>query len=471
VRFAAARSGVLSLSIITVLTGPPAVQAAPTQSVPAARPGMSHGPFARAAALRDSLTAPAVDSLIALALAQSPDLAALRARVTGARAAAAATGGLMKLEIGVMYERTQIPFPIAADSDGSHDSHGGETTAHTTMKMFGPDVALELPFPGGGRARRRARDGQVLSFSAELESARRELRREIRTTYADIYEIDRELAAHRLVRQMLSAIEESRRARVATGGGTSAALAASLAVARLDERCDDLEIERAARDAALRTLIGDSSLPELPTVRALPELPVPPAPWESAVIAGSADLALLRARLRTADLDIKAAGAMLSPTLMLGGAWTQGDEESSNRSVRVGVGLPGLAGLDARPPVEVARGEALAMRAELAAAEVRTRSEAQRLERAWAWNEAQRRRYEESIRPLALATFEGARSALLDGRGELGEVLDSLSMWIEAEAGAARREAERFRLAAMLDALIHPVVPVNAGDNSNGGSR
>lgn len=470
-RIHAARSGALSLLVVTVLAAPPAVQAAPTEPPVTGGSGMRHGSFELAIARRDSFTAPPIDSLISMALAQSPDLDAIEARVAGARAAADATGGLMKLEVGLMYERTEIPFPIAADSDGSHDSHGGETISHTTMMMVGPDVELELPFPGGGRARREARDGQVRSYSAELESSRRQLRREIRTLWADIYEIDRELAAHRLVREMLTAIEESRRARVSSGGSASNALAASLAVVRLDEQCDDLEVTRASRDAALHTLIGNSSMAELPTLRALPELPMAPAPWESTMVAGSAELALLRARSRAADLEIKAAGAMLSPTLMIGGSWTQGDQESSNQSLRVGVTLPGLAGLDARPPVELARGEALALRAELAAAEVQVRSDAGRLERAWAWNEAQRRRYEASIRPLSLAVFEAARAALLDGRGELGEVLDSLMMWIDAEAGSARREAERFRLAATLEALTISMAPVPVGADSNGGSR
>ena len=464
-RLHVARSGVLSLIIVTVLAAPPALQAAPTEPSTTGGSGMRHGSFSRAVALRDSLTAPPVDSLISMALVQSPDLAAIEARVTGARKAADATGGLTKLEVGLMYERSKIAFPTT-------DVHGDESgTAHTTMTMLGPDVDIELPFPGGGRARREARDGQVRSYSAELESARRELRREIRTTYADIYEIDRELGAHRLVREMLSAIEESRRARVGAGGSTSDALAASLAVVRLDERCDDLEITRASRDAALRTLIGNSTLPELPTVRVLPVLPMAPAPWESTVVAGSADLALLRARSRQADLETKAAGSMLSPMLMVGGTWLVGDQESSNQSLRVGVSLPGLAGLDARPPLEAARGEALALRSELSATLVRVRGEAQRLERAWAWNESQRRRYEESIRPLSRAVFEAARSAMLEERGELGEVLDSLIMWIDAEAGGARREAERFRLAASLDALMNSMAPADAGAESNGGPR
>jgi len=206
-------------------------------------------------------------------------------------------------------------------------------------------------------------------------------------------------------------------------------------------------------------------------VRTLPPLPVAPAPWESTVVAGSADLALLHARSRQADLEVKAAGAMLSPILMIGGSWLIGDQESSNQVLRVGVSLPGLAGLDARPPVEAARGEALVLRSQLSATEIRVRGEAQRLERAWAWNESQRRRYEESIRPLSRAVFEGARSAMLDGRGELGEVLDSLMMWIDAEAGGARREAERFRLAASLDALMNSMAPMNTGADSNGGLR
>lgn len=484
-RSIAARSGVSSLVILAILSGPPtgrvAVAAEPggASSTPAgsaaardsvlsppAGTNMRHGPLTAAVGRRDSLTAPPVDSLVARALAGSPDLAALEARAEGARRAAGATGGLLKLDIGVMYERQHIPFPVAAGGE-----HGNTGIDHTTMNMVGPDVELAIPFPGGGRGRREARDGDATLWQAELDAARRSLERDIRERYAEIFAIDRELASHRTVREMLTAIEESRRARVAAGASAKEALQASLAIARLDERCDDLEIERARADAALRTLVADRALDEMPTIRSLPDLSIPATPWDSTVVAGSTELNRLRARVRAAEFEVNAVGAMRTPVLTLAGGWRWGADEASGGNVRLGVDLPGLAGLETGGSDEAARAEVLARQAELEQAEVRVRSDAVGLEREWMWNELQRRRYADTIRPLANATFESARASLLDGKGELGDVLESLMLWVDAETGIARREADRFRLAATIDALVRPATPPPDAPPSNGGSR
>ena len=173
--FHIARTGVLAVVLSMGLAAPPCrpAHAAPEPSTAPASPpagSMRHGAYDRALALRDSLPAPDVDSLIAQALAGSPDLKAIEARQAGARRAAERSGGLMGLNIGAMYERAHIPFPVSTDGGGGH---GGEAIDHTTMNMFGPDIELELPFPGGGRARRSALEGEADLFDAELESGRR----------------------------------------------------------------------------------------------------------------------------------------------------------------------------------------------------------------------------------------------------------------------------------------------------------
>lgn len=396
---------------------------------------------------RDTMTPPSVDALIARALAGSPDLRVLEARSQGLRAAAKATGGLKSVMIGVDAQLEDFPK---------------WTVGKTEMSMIGPEVQVGIPFPGTGRAGRRAAEGMAAATDADLRFARRELVRDIRETYAAIYALDRELYAHRTVREMLVTLVDVARSRVAAGASTMSAFEAALAVARLDETCDDLEIERADLQERLRRLLGDPSFPEMPTLRTLPDVAAPDSGWAARALDASALVDAARAQVRAADLEAAAARAQLKPSFLVGAGWGfRGQQEGHPYHPGVarfmlGVELPFLAGLDEKPMARRAEGEARAVRAEQAAVEAEVAAMARRLEHAWSLNEIQYRRYVDLISPLARSAFESARAELLSADGAFGNVVNTLMMWIDAEAGRARREATRYTLWAAHEALTRP---------------
>jgi outer membrane protein TolC len=399
---------------------------------------------------RDTMTPPPVDSLIARALAGSPDLRVLESRRHGLEAAARATGGLKSLMIGVDAQLVDFPEWTVGQED---------------MSMIGPEIEVGIPFPGTGRAARRAAEGMAAATDAALEAARRELARDIRETYAAIYAIDRELYAHRTVREMLVTLVDVARSRVAAGASSMPAFEAALAVARLDETCDDLEIERSDLQERLRRLLGDPTFPEMPTLRSLPDVAAPDSGWAARALEASAEVAEARADVRAADLEAASARAQLRPSFLVGAGWgfrgrkdAQHPDHPDVARFRVGIELPFLAGLDEKPMVHRAEGEARAARADQAVVEAEVAAMARRLEQAWSLNETQYRRYVDLISPLARSAFESARADLLAADGAFGEVLRTLTMWIDAEAGRAKREAARYTLWAAHEALTRPAL-------------
>jgi hypothetical protein len=73
----------------------------------------------------------------------------------------------------------------------------------------------------------------------------------------------------------------------------------------------------------------------------------------------------------------------------------------------------------------------------------------------------------DSFIPETRLAFESARSAYLGHRGDFSTVIEDLNLWLEARAGLARREADRYAAWAALDALLNPAPdapPVARGD-------
>jgi outer membrane protein TolC len=63
------------------------------------------------------------------------------------------------------------------------------------------------------------------------------------------------------------------------------------------------------------------------------------------------------------------------------------------------------------------------------------------------------RRYHDGVLPQSAAVLDAARSAYLAGRGGFAELLEAFTIWLQARAGLARREGDRFAAWAGLEHL------------------
>lgn len=389
--------------------------------------------------------APPVDELVDEALRSNPSIQAQAHHVAGVRAAAEATGGPSSVMVGVGLQDIAFPRWTVGDEE---------------MSMIGPEVSVSLPWPGTGGARRRAAESEADGMAADLETIRRRVVRDVRTRYGRVYAIDRRAASLREAIDLTAGLEQALRGRMEVGqAGAEDVFRASLTRNRLEEELDDLTVERAAEVAELNRLLDRPAGSDLGPVEALPPVAFPPAPWDSLATAGSAEIGARQAGITMAQRGLRAAQLDLKPMFQLGAGYGWRGRHADAVNLRIGVELPALGGLEEKPEERHARERLHAAHDDLRDAEAGARSEAARLQVAVERNEAQARRHRTETLPAARTAFESSRAAYESGRGGFGPVVDMLAMWLESEAGLARREAERFELWADLQNLIAPAPP------------
>ena len=87
--------------------------------------------------------------------------------------------------------------------------------------------------------------------------------------------------------------------------------------------------------------------------------------------------------------------------------------------------------------------------------------------------EEQARRYRDGVLPQSAAVLDAARAAYLGGRGGFAELLEAFTTWLQARAGLARREGDRFAAWAGLEHLAgghlaHGDAPGDAPEGAQG---
>ena len=384
--------------------------------------------------------APPLDELVARALQRAPSLAELKARVQEAREMVRPAGALPDPMVEVMLQ--DVGFP--------RWTVGGED-----MSMIGPQITQGIPFPGKRSARRRAAQADVTVKVNELEQLRREVARDIRSLYARLYALDQEQQAlssgHELLAMLAATVRERYSAGVAE---QEAAVKAQLAVSRLAERLDDLTAERKGLVASVNRLLAQPGDAPLGRVTTVPEPLVPPLPWDAAALENSAEVAARRAEVHASEQRLRLARLAPRPDLLAGaGVGFRGGKDPAV-TLRLGMDLPLWYAQNQGPAIRAAEQDLEATRQALRDAEAIARAEAARLEARWRNAESQVARYAQAIVPQSSLALDAARSSYLAGRGDFSTVVEDFNQWLEARAGLAGREAERFSTWAELQTLI-----------------
>ena len=231
--------------------------------------------------------APALDSLVAIALTTNPAIHAAEARVRAARAAVGPAGARPdpRLMAGL------VNFPIFDPGFGDF----------MTMKMVG--VSQVVPFPGKLRLRTGAARHEVAAAEAELEATRLATIRQVKDAYYGLVRADRLLEIVKRHQRLLVGVMQAAEASYRVGrSGQEDVLGAQVEATRLGENAAEL---REARRAALARLNATLDRPS--------ESPVPaPAIPVSLMRAAVADSAS-RIRFVSPTLGARAAGSPVPP--------------------------------------------------------------------------------------------------------------------------------------------------------------
>ncbi len=379
----------------------------------------------------------AADSLVALALARSPRLAALAEYIAVAREEAPAEGAL--------------PDPMVGFSARGED-YPGAGIGEDPMAMAAFEVSQTLPWPGKRGRRQAAAAAKVAVAEAELVAARRRLAAEVRAAYAEQAVIDAQRATLREAIALVELLVPAVTARYANGlAGQSDVVGLQLERLRLEVDLEDLDTRCAEHLAELSAAL-DLPVSDLPPLDAgLPA--VAPADVASVAAGDLAEVAAAEARVNAAAQRAAAAEGEGSPDLVLGAEYGWRDALPPMVTARLGVELPlwqgrkqdALARAAGREHLmaEAERRDALAMAgAEVAGLQARAGAAQRQIER-----------LRNGILPQATLVVESARSGYATGVADAAEVIMALRQLVESRAMLVEREADLYTAWAALRAL------------------
>lgn len=410
-------------------TAPPVPPAPATTAAPAGDPAPA--------------PAPPVDDLVAEAVAHNPRLAALRSGVEAA-------------------ERLERPAAALPDPtvEGSLQNAGVDrwTVGEMEMSNVAAEFRQELPLPAKRAAARAVAVAETGRSRAALVHAERQLVHDVRSSYAELYALDRELETIHAARDLVDLLDATARGRYEAGEGESAALLRlQLERTRLEERRADLEARRQVAVAELDRWLDRPAGAPLGTVRELPAVVLPREPVEELASHGAAEVAMADADRAVAAAELAMRRQDLRPDLMTGAGVAYRGSLDPMVMLRFGLTVPLWSASRQKPRIAAAEAELDAREHDVADARAMARAEAASMVTRFRTADEQIRLYRDGILPQSSATLDAARAAYLGGRGDLGSMVDAFRMWLEARAGLARREADRFVAWAGLVHLAHGV--------------
>jgi outer membrane protein TolC len=395
-------------------------------------------------------SAPPLEALVAEALEQAPSVAALQARLAGARELVGPAGVLPDPTVELMLQNIGLDRWTVGEMD---------------MSMVAPEVRQGLSYPGKRRARTRAAEALVAVAAADVEALRRAVAAEVRLAYARTYALDRERDTLAAAAELLDLLAETAAARYGVGeADQEAVVKAQIEASRLSERLDDLEAERAGVVAILNRLLDRPGAAPLAAIEALPPVRVEIDGIELAALERSPEVATVQAAVGAAEQRLEVARLDLRPDLFAGAAFGYRGDLDPAVVLRFGAELPLRRRSKQEPLLRAAEREVDAARADLRDTEAAVRATAARLAAEWRRAERQITRYREAIVPQSSAAVDSARASYLAGRGDFSTVIEDFRLWLGARAELARREAERFVTWAEIERLVGSPPAEREGD-------
>lgn len=237
-----------------------------------------------------------LDMLLARADSVNPSILAARERVTaaGGRVGPAATwpdpmlmAGIQNLPLGTTPANPHAPAAVPGDE--------------MTMKMIG--VSQTIPWPGKLGLRRQTAQYEARAATVELDAARLDVQRNVRTNYYELFYLDKSIEIAERNRGVLADVIQVTEAHYAAGtGGQQDVLKARVDAARLGETASSLLEQRRSVLADLNAALDRPS--DAPITN-----PAIPARIASAAIDSNPS----QVRFTSQSLGARVAGSPLPP--------------------------------------------------------------------------------------------------------------------------------------------------------------
>jgi outer membrane protein TolC len=354
-----------------------------------------------------------VEALVQEALAQNPDLKALREAQEAAGTRPAQAKALPDPMVSVLYV-----------NDGWSPSLG-----ERDMTTLGVMASQELPWPGKRDLRRRIAEQEAVPSAERLERERLAVAAGVRRAFWNLVFVEESLAVLRDEQEVWKETEGVARARYAVGQGAQQdVLRAQVEITRLEQRRAGLDAEVEAREAELTRLVGREVTRD---VAAGVGLVLRPEPRDLAALQAAAEAALPELRAGTAGVERGALSVDLAqrdfkPDFTVQAGYMNRGGLDPMWQAGVGVTLPLARG---RRRAAVAEAEADRRSASLQVEAVRAQIRFRTREREAQLRAAERMAtlYADGLIPQARLSYEAAIANYQAGKVPFLTVLEALS--------------------------------------------
>jgi outer membrane protein TolC len=353
--------------------------------------------------------------------------------------------------------RVQAPPDPEATIGYTNDGLSDLTLGEREFSMLSLGWSQELPYPGKLKAA-----GEVAMVEAEI--AARDLDRlrfavaaAVKTAYADLYRIDRARGILVESQVVLESVAQTARRRYEVGEGIQEnILKAQTQILRLEAERARLEQERRAAEARLGAAVGRASGMSIGAVTSLPQeaLPEDREALANLATAASPEIDRLVAGVRRAEAGLRLARLELKPDFLWSARYDHRGDLDPMVTGTFGWRLPAHRQRKQAQAVAEAEANFTAARMDLESRQVQALAEVRdlvsRVERA----ERLLALFDQGVIPQARSALESAQASYRVGRLDLLDLLNDLSVLLEAQVEHAAQEAERFQALAALEALI-----------------
>ena len=300
---------------------------------------------------------------------------------------------------------------------------------------------------------------------------------EVRTTWADLYLLERSIANVGESRDLLANIEEVARDRFSSGEGTYAEiLRVQVELGRLEDHLESLKDRRRPVEARMNAVLHRAPGAELPTALALEDRGdlLEDGALHERLLEASPTLRALRLAVEATDAGIELATIARRPTVTIGG-------EYISTGGAISPGVPGsgddpiVASLSLTLPVRTDRYVALERQARArhraAVADLAREVDRQRAtleQQLYLARDTSRQiqLYRESLVPRARQAYEVTETAFRSGEATFLDLIDSERVLLEFGLSLDRAQAERAQALARLDRLVGGPVTTNASEDT-----
>jgi cobalt-zinc-cadmium efflux system outer membrane protein len=375
-----------------------------------------------------------LDSLIVIAMRDSPRLRALEADHEAMLAQASRAGALPDPTLTYSYQGAPIdePWPTAA------------------MEQR---IELEqmLPFPGKQGLMKSMMSAEAEMAKAQLDRARLEVVAELHAAYRDLQLLHASIAIAEENQATLRTIAVTARTRYETGAsGQTDLLKTNVEAALGQARLASLRVRVPAALSRVNALLDrPADTPVALGTTRVPELPELPA-LESRALAAQPMLRMQQRAIEKAELAVRLAKREALPDFMVGGGYMAMKDADDAWMGMLGVTLPIWRGNKLGPMRRQAEQELAAARAQLEQARNETVT---MVREEWAMAAGARetlRAYEESVVPQAEQAFIATRAGYETGSSGFLDLLDAQRSRLQARLGLIEARTEYLKHLAQL---------------------